>query len=717
MKRILLILALIAAFIPVRADEGMWLPYLLGEKVYREMVRKGLKLSKEQLYSVNNASVKDAIILFNGGCTGGVVSAEGLIFTNQHCAFAPIAGSSNNGPAYLMKGFFAHKKEADVPVPGLYVQVLVTVADVTPAVEKGMGSLSGEQKTVQEQAVMRDIVAAATKGTGYEAQILPVFNGNQYLLFVYERYNDIRLVGTPPQSIGSFGALSDNWEWPRHSADFSIFRVYTGRNGTPAAYNAGNIPMKPKYVLPISLRGVKENDYTMILGYPASTNRYEYSSALRLKMEAEDPFVVTLSDIKLKYISEQMEQHPEMKQELIPFYAMLNNYRKFFEGEARQLIRPGIIAERQAEEAAFQRWAKGGPYEPVLAGYQQLYREWAPYVRYKLYLSDGLRAPTAIDLASNFGGLEQMLRSGNSSASEVKDFINLIGGTRNAFNRIGRKGYDVKILAATCHAFYNNIPKELRAPGFFEDIGKRYGDPEQDSTYQHWAADVMDSTLVFNDGKWKVFTGNPDANLLRQDPAFRYYSVFTDNYEKICRNKEAVFSDGSRDLRARYLKGRMTMQPGKNWYPDANATLRLSYGNVKSYEPADAVKYNYACTMKGVLEKYRPGDIEFDLSEKYRALYSNKDFGRYKDAVYNDIVTSFITTNDITGGNSGSPVLNGKGEMVGLLFDGNYEGIAQKLYFNPSRNRAVCVDVRYILWCIEKLGEAPNIVKELKLVN
>lgn len=717
MKPVLITLMLLLAIKPARADEGMWLPYLLGQKVYNDMVKKGLKLTKEQLYSINKASIKDAVIIFNGGCTAGVVSPQGLIFTNQHCSFYSIAGTGPAGQGYLKNGFFAHSKAEEVPIQELYVEFLVRVEDVTASVEDKLKDLNGSKKNEQQHIITTEIASAAIAGSDYNSRVLPMFNGNQYLLFVYKRYKDIRLVAVPPLSVGSFGAITDNWKWPRHAGDFSVFRIYADRGGKPAPYSPDNLPLKPKYFFPISLKNIRENEYTMILGYPANTNRYENSHALKLKIEEEDPFIVTLTDIKLKYLHDQMMSSPDMKLRLAPLYASLVNYRRFFDGESGQLQKYHALEQRQTQESSFRKWAQGTAYENILDRYEQLYKMWAPYARHRIYLSDGLRAASTINFAAGFQQLDRILKDSSSSASSVTAAVKMMDEARKNFASRENVTGDREILATTCHAFYANIPPEQRPAGFYETIERRYGNPDQDSTYLHWAADLIDNTIILNDQKWKDFMENPTAGALHNDPAFKYYNTFVDNYVAKCADKEQAFSTENNDLRYKYLKGLMAMQPDKDWYPDANTSLRLSYGQVKSYEPHDAVKYNYICTMKGVLEKYKSNDIEFDLSEKYIHLYRMKDFGRYKDTLYNDIVTCFITTNDITGGNSGSPVLNGKGELIGLLFDGNYEGLGHKARFYPSFNRAVCVDVHYILWCIDKLGGASNIIDEFKLVN
>lgn len=713
MKKNLFLLILLLSVKLVKADEGMWLPYLLGPQVYADMVKKGLKLTKEQLYSINKSSMKDAIIIFNGGCTGEIVSSEGLIFTNHHCGYGAIAAASSVTNNYLKDGFYARSKQEEIPSKNMFVQFLVRVEDVTAKVDSALQGAAANERNAKLQGAYGNIIKAATNGTGYEGRVVPMYNGNQYILFIYERFTDIRLVGTPPESIGKYGGDTDNWEWPRHTGDFSVFRVYTGKDGKPAPHAADNIPMKAKSFLPVSIKGVKENDYAMIFGYPGGTTRYETSFGVKLKTDIENPSTVNLRDIRLKYMFEEMKKDPAVKLQLASSYAGIANYWKFFDGESKQLLKYHVYEEKQKQEAAFQQWAKGKPeFENIFAQYEKAYKAWEPYAKHRIYLREATFGSPLAAFASSLAAVEDaILKKG-----DVKAAVAAADAARTNFLKDENKVSDQKILAATAQMFYTDIAKDQQPIGFYESL-KSYGDLQDDKTYKTWAAAVFANTMIFNDAKWSAFVKNPDAVTLQDDPAYAYASAFVKNYVGKYAPLFAQFNAQNTELGRLYLKGEMQMNPNKSRYPDANFTMRLSYGQVKPYAPKDAVEYDYVTTATGVLEKYVPGDYEFDLPPGYVDLVKKKDFGQYKDLKRNDLVVGFITTNDITGGNSGSPVINGNGELIGLAFDGNYEALSHKIQFDKNYNRTICVDVRYVLWCIDKLGGAKNIINELKIVK
>lgn len=720
MKKFFVSVVLTISLLKASADEGMWLPMLLGQQVYADMVKKGLKLTKEQLYSINKSSLKDAILIFGGGCTGEIVSDQGLIFTNHHCGYSAIAGASTVENNYLQNGFYAYNKGQEIK-SGLTVQFLDRIVDVTKEVEDGLKGLNWTDRTNKTQEVLKGITdKVADKDNGLAGRIYPMFKGNQYIMYVYKTYRDIRLVGAPPESVGKFGGDTDNREWPRHTGDFSIFRVYATKDGRPADYSSNNIPLKPKHFLPVSIKGLKNNDFAMIYGYPGGTNRYETSYGIKLKNDIENPSLVELRDIRLKLMHEQMIKDPAVKLKLASNYASIANYWKFFDGETKQLKKFGTYEQKQNYESSFLKWAKGKPeYENIMLDYASNYETWTPYSKQRTYLAEGILGSSLAAFASSLVTLEaNMVKTGVSSA-ESKKSVDAANAYRKAFLAAEDLVSDEKIVAITAMRFYNDVNKSQHPIGFYEGLKATYGDLNEDFTFKKWARDVFSKTMILDDAKWADFIANPDANVLQADPAFAYAAAFLKNYNTKYAALYTAFNNKNAELGRSYLKGIMAMDTvaAKKMYPDANFSMRVSYGNVKSYSPRDAVQYDYVTTGKGILEKYKAGDYEFDLPAKQVELMKKKDFGQYIDKGKNDLIVNFITTNDITGGNSGSPVIDAKGNLIGLAFDGNYEALSHKIAFDKDLNRTICVDVRYVLWCIDKLGGAANIINELKLVR
>jgi hypothetical protein len=702
------------------ADEGMWLPLLLGQQVYNDMVKKGLKLSKEQLYSINKPSVKDAIIIFSGFCSGEIVSNEGLIFTNHHCGYDVIASASSIEHNYLKDGFWAKSKQDEIPAHGLYAEFLLRIEDVTKEVEDGAKGLTGTERSQKVQQLVSAINARLSDSTkSIIARVSSLFKGNQYLVFIYQRYNDVRLVGAPPESIGKYGGDTDNWEWPRHTGDFSIFRVYADKSAQPAAYSTTNVPLKPKHFLPVSLKGVKEGDFAMIWGYPGSTNRYETSVGIKQKIEIDNPTLVKLRDMRLKYMFEEMKNDPAVKLQLAGDYANIANYWKFYEGESKQLTKYDVYNQKKKQEDAYATWAKGkSEFESVFTDWPKVYEAWRPYSKHRVFINEGILGSPLLAFASTLQQVENAIVKAGGSAA-IQKALQAANEARSEFIKSENIPSDRNIVAAVMEMYYNEIDKNQHPIGFFESLRGSFGDLKDANTYKKYAAAVFANTMILNDDKWKAFMTTPDAAALQADPAYAASSAFIKNWQSKYLQHFQMFTAKNNELGRLYLKGVMQKDTAKAklMYPDATFTMRVSYGQVKAYKPRDGVMYDYVTTMKGVLEKYKPGDYEFDLPQQVLNLARNKDFGQYADKQRNDLVVGFITTNDITGGNSGSPVINGNGELTGLAFDGNYEALSHKIAFDKDLNRTICVDVRYVLWCIDKVGNASNIIKELKLVK
>jgi hypothetical protein len=722
MKKIFLTF-LLSFFLLIRsfADEGMWLPLLLGQQVYSDMVKKGLKLTKEQLYSINKPSLKDAIIIFGGGCTGEMVSPQGMIFTNHHCGYDVIASASTVDNNYLRDGFYAKNRGEEIPAQNLTVQFLLRIDDVTKEVLDSLKGLSGQERAQKQSAVITAINKRMSDASqSIEVRVSSLFKGNQFLAFVYQRYSDVRLVGAPPESVGKFGGDTDNWEWPRHTGDFAIFRVYMSPDGQPAKYATENVPFKPKWFLPVSIKGLKDGDYAMIYGYPGGTNRYETSFGIRQKIDIDNPTLVKLRDMRLKYMFEEMKKDPAIRLQLASSYAAIANYWKFFDGETKQLLKYDVFNQKKKDEAKFIAWAKGKPeYETIFTEWEKAYDAWRPYSKHRMYLNEGIFGSPLMGFANSLSQLENALVSTKSTQEEVKKAADAANESRAEFLKEENKASDQNILAAVLMMYYNDIPKEQHPVGFYAGIKNNYGSLDDEATYKKYAADVFGKTMIYDDARWNAFIANPDALTLQDDPAFATATAFLKNYISKYLPFSQQFNTKNNELGRLYLKGIMEMDTikAKKMYPDATFTMRVSFGHVKSYKPRDAVHYDYVTTAKGILEKYVPGDYEFDLPEKQIELLKKRDFGQYIDKQRNDLVINFITSNDITGGNSGSPVLNANGELIGLAFDGNYEALSHKVAFDKDLNRTINVDIRYVLWCIDKLGGATHIINELKIVK
>ena len=719
MKKTYLSLVLMSVVFSTYADEGMWIPLLLGQQVYNNMLKHGLKLKPEQLYSINKASIKDAVIIFGRGCTGEIVSNDGLVFTNHHCGYDAIATASTVAHNYLTDGFWAADKSKEIPSEKLTVKFLNKIEDVTVRVLDSLGNLSGYARTKKLGEVQDAIIKEFTGDNEFKSAVVAsMFKGNQYFLYAYDVFKDIRLVGNPPESVGKFGGDTDNWEWPRHTGDFSVFRIYMSKDGKPAKYSADNVPYKPKYFLPVSLKSINDNDFSMIYGYPGGTNRYEVADGIKLSTDINNPSLVKLREVRLKYMMAEMKKDPATKLQLSSSYAGIANYWKFFDGETKELLKYDVYGQKQKAEAAFSAWAKGKPaYENIFTDYDKAYASWIPYAKVRMYLNEGILGSPLMAYVAQWTALEKLLKKQGSN-DDIAKLMKQLVDSRKDFLNSENKASDKNILASVIMLYYTDIVKEQHPEGFYEDLFKTYSSIEE-NPYKSFANDVFSNTMAFDEGKWNTFVSNPTLDVLQKDAAYKTASAFISNYSTNFSQKSLDFMEKTNDLGRTYMKGLMEMNPDKmsHTYPDANFTMRVSYGNVKSYKPKDAISCDYVCTMSGLMAKYVPGDYEFDLPAKFVDLYNKKDFGQYIDKKYHDVVVTFITTNDITGGNSGSPVLDAKGNLIGLAFDGNYEALSHKLSFDKDLNRTICVDIRYVLWCIDKLGGAKHIIDELKIVQ
>jgi hypothetical protein len=583
---------------------------------------------------------------------------------------------------------------------------------------KGLDYADRAKKTPEVYREITDKILDTSNGIS--GKVYSMFKGNQFLMYVYKIYKDIRLVGAPPETVGKFGGDTDNWEWPRHTGDYSIFRVYAAKDGKPATYSKDNVPLKPKWFLPVSLKGYKDGDYSMIYGYPGGTNRYETSFGIKLKNGIDNPSLVNLRDVRLKAMYAQMIKDPAVKLKLAESYSSIANYYKFYDGETKQLEKYHVYENKQKAENNFEAWAKNKPeYQNVIAEYEKNYEAWTPYAKERVYTIEGILGSPLAAFASSLLSVERALVEQGKSQSDLNNALQAENTARKNFLEEEDLPSDKIIMAKTAMMYYTDVDKSQHPVEFYQQIKEKFGPLNEEATYKAWADYVFNNTMILDSAKWAAFLARPDAVTLQNDPAFAYASAFVKNYTLKYSKLFSDFIAKNNELGRLYLKGIMEMNPtaAKKMYPDANFSMRVSYGNVKSYNPRDAVHYDYYTTSEGILEKYIPGDYEFDLPAKEIELLKKRDFGQYIDKRHNDLLINFITTNDITGGNSGSPVMDAYGNLIGLAFDGNYEALSHKIQFDKDLNRTICVDVRYVLWCIDKLGGAKNIIDELKLVR
>ncbi len=698
----------------LKADEGMWIPLLLKKYNYEQMKAKGLKLTPEQLYDVNNSSLKDAIVWFNGGCTGEIISSKGLVLTNHHCGYDAIASNSTPQNNILDNGFWAKNNGEEKPIAGMWVSIVQRIEDVSDRVQNELKGVSEKDRPAKLQEIFKKITDEVKKGNKLDALVREMFKGNAYYLFVFQRFTDIRLVGTPPQSVGKFGGDADNWMWPRHTGDFSMFRIYANKDNEAAGYAPDNIPYTPKHSLPVNTKGVKEGDYAMIYGFPGRTNRYEFSQGIELAVEKINPTIVRLRDIRLKAWKEVMDKNEGDRLKLSADYASIANYWKYYIGQTEQLKRLKVVSFKKEAEAKFYDFSKGNAqYENVLGNVEKAYVAYRPIALQRIYLSEGIFGVSMNAMASGLISYANNAKDNKDTAAANKAIKASLANAEDFYSSFFPSA-DEKILAQILEMYYNNIPVEQQAP-FMATILKSKGKTNTEK-FQNYAKMVYAKSFLVSREKFEAFCSAPSYKKLMADPCFAMVYAFNNNYLTNYKPQVDAFTAAIGPEARAYVRGLMEMNPGKTFYPDANSSLRLTYGSVQAYEPKDAVKFDYMTTLDGVMEKYDPKNFEFNAPQKLIDLYNAKDFGIYKRAD-GKMPVAFITNNDITGGNSGSPVIDGEGQLIGLAFDGNWEAMSGDIVFDEKYKRTINVDIRYVLFLIDKLGGAPHIVAEMKLIQ
>ena len=649
--RTITIAAAILWALPTFADEGMWLPSLISERI-ADMQSKGLKLTAEDLYSVNHASLKDAIVLFGSGCTGELVSDEGLLFTNHHCGYGYIQKHSSVEHDYLKDGFWAMNRAQELPNPGLTVKFLERMEDVTSAVMKGVKPKMSEEKrnALIKKNIDAIIKKAADQSKGLVAQVNALYYGNQYFLYVFREYRDVRLVGAPPSSIGKFGGETDNWMWPRHTGDFSIFRIYSDKDGNPADYSEDNIPYKPKKSFVVSTKGVKEGDFTFVYGCPGSTQEYVHSEAVRYIQDVSDPEKIALRTTRLGIMKKYMDQSQAVRIQYSSKYASVANAWKKWQGEEKGLRKNKVVPVKQAYEKSFEEWAQGSAYEGLTSRLANLYAARNPIYRAYEYYNETVRSI-------------EKLRMASGRPFDMKDYYRPI---------------DEETFVAMTEAFDKALDDSYK-PAFFLEKRAQYGSMEA----------LKDA--VFAD----------DALAKELDDALDgfYFENIVPKVRELDKSITLTYKE--------YMKGQMAFEPQKAFYPDANLTLRIAYGHVEGYRPADAVYYTPVSTLRGIIEKDNPEIFDYNIPQTLRDIYAR---GGYENQP-----VCFLATNHTTGGNSGSPVLNAQGQLIGINFDRVWEGTMSDLVYDPEICRNISLDVRYLLFVIKEIGHAGYLLDEMNL--
>ncbi len=710
MKKILFSIFALLTAVSARADEGMWVLSLLAKMNIGQMQQMGCKLSAEEIYSANNTSLKDAIIIFGSGCTGEIVSDKGLIFTNHHCGYGSIQQLSSVEHNYLRDGFWAKSHEEELPVPGLQVRFMTAFEDVTDIITEGLDNASAEvrQNKVNERSskLQSDAMKALSEEEKEytEVRVESFLSGNQFFKVTYNVYNDIRFVGAPPVSIGKFGHDTDNWMWPRHTGDFSIFRVYMSKDGKPASFSTENVPLKPKHHLPVSLAGIEMNDFAMTIGFPGSTDRYLSSWGIEETMNVVNASRILPRETKQNVWMADMQADEKINIQYASKYARSSNYWKNAIGMNRGLNRLHILDKKRAIEADFAKYAEShSEYANVLSSLAENYASRAADMKAYYYLRECVGSVELLSAnASPINALVRRIESGKEVDAEFKSRV--IEAYRAIF-----KDYSAKTDEKACAALLDFYAKNVDAkylPAFYQSIAKKYK-----NNYVAFAASLFKNSILADSTKLFKFIEKPNLKQINKDIAFLAAKDLQAQYQQL-RSAISIPSLKVNNAERLFLKGLMEMNPEKNFYSDANFTMRLSYGVVGDYESADAVHYKHFTTLKGVMEKEKPGDWEFDVPAKLKELYNTKNYGRYADKD-GEMHVCFTTNNDITGGNSGSPVINGKGQLIGLAFDGNWEAMSGDIAFETELQKCICVDIRYVLFIIEKYGDAKNIIDEL----
>ena len=700
-----------------QADEGMWLLQLLKEQNSIELMKKqGLKLEADALYNPNGVSLKDAVGIFGGGCTGEIISPEGLILTNHHCGYGAIQQHSSVEHDYLTDGFWAMSRAEELPTPGLKFRFVHRIVDITDLVSQKIKAGEVDETTAMTSPFLRKVAQEELAKSdlngkpGIVAQALPFYAGNKTYLIYYKVYSDVRMVAAPPSSVGKFGGETDNWMWPRHTGDFSIFRIYADKNGEPAEYSADNVPLKTPKFLPISIKGLNEGDYAMIMGFPGSTERYLTQSEVRQTMTAQNQAMIDMRTVYLDVLKKYMRESDKIRIQYANKFAGSSNYWKNSIGMNKAIIDNDVLGTKAEQEKQFAQFAKGKPeYEGVVEKIDAVVEKSSAVMRRYMYIAEGLQRTIEF-------GCPPALMDDLKEAIETKN-DSLLTATKQrleeVFADIYNKDYDKEVDRAIAKAMLPALAKALKPeelPAFYQTIQEEYkGDTDA------FVDELFDNSIFSSRENLDKFLKKPTVKAIDNDPATYYSRTKIEKLQEVAKELTAA-TEGLDLLHKAYIRGLGEMKLPVPSYPDANFTIRLTYGNVKSYDPKDGVHYKYFTTTDGILQKEDPENPEFVVPAKLKELIQKKDFGRYAMAD-GTMPVCFLTTNDITGGNSGSPVIDGEGNLIGCAFDGNWESLSGDINFDDNLQRCIALDIRYMLFILDKLGGCKHLIDEMTIIE
>ena len=714
-KRITLIFMLFCVITLSKAKEGMWIPILLEKYNIEDMQQRGFKLTAEDVYSINSASMKDAIVIFNGGCTGEMISDKGLLLTNHHCGYSSMQKLSSLENNYLEDGFWAMSADEELPNRDLYVTFLRKMEDVTETVLKDIDeNISVSERTKKVESRIKNLVESEEEKTGMRVEVKPFFFGMQYFIFYYQDYYDVRLVGTPPSSIGKFGGDLDNWTWPRHTGDFAVYRVYADAENKPAEFSEDNVPYKPNHFFPISLKGVAENDFTMIFGYPGSTKQYVPSYHISMLKDYIYPMLIDVRTGKLDVYKREMQQNPLVKIQYASKAAMVSNAWKKWQGEIRGLNILNAVEKKVEQERDFANWVNENKelqekYGTIIDEFESIYNEFRNYEAARSLMLEliGRNGIEAAVFAANISTVVYDVTENNAVESKTK-MKNL---TDDFFKDYYLK-IDKEVAPFLLKSYANNITTDIH-PKYIDEVSTKYrGD------YQRYVDELYKKSIFVDQKKMNAFiesSNKKQLKILSKDPVLKLSEDLRETYYYEILDKSKELQSKLDELNGLYLRGLMEFDSENVFYPDANFTLRVSYGRVKGYKAKDAVYHSYFTTLDGVIEKNATGEKDYKIPNHLAELHKNQDYGQYH--VEGKLPVCFVATNHTTGGNSGSPIINGIGELIGINFDRAWEGVMSDMMFNPEQCRNISVDIRYILFIIDKFAGASYLIDEMNIIQ